>query len=232
MLSDYRPKNRSLILGALALAMFLSLAVSMSVRYGHADVPAAATAADIQPLGAGDKAPYFSVETVDNLPFEFDPRYLERPVVLITFRGGWCPYCNLQLSELRTVIPQIREMGVDVLFLSGDRAERLYDSLNHETQEAIDALDYTILSDADAQAALALGIAFKAADRVLAKRRTAAGDEFRGSSMARHGVLPVPAVFAIDTSGMITFAYANPDYRVRLSGDELIAAASEIAPAS
>ena len=232
MLSDYRPKNRSLMLGALAVAMILSLAVSMSVRYGHADVPVAATAADVQPLGAGDKAPYFSVETVDNLPFEFDPRNLERPVVLITFRGGWCPYCNLQLSELRTVIPQLREMGVDVLFLSGDRAERLYDSLNRETQEAIDALDYTILSDADAQAALALGIAFKASSPVLAKRRTAAGDEFRGSSMARHGVLPVPAVFAIDASGMITFAYANPDYRIRLSGDELIAAASEIAPGS
>jgi len=232
MLSDYRPKNRSLILGALAVAMILSLAVSTSVRFGHADVPAAATAADIQPLGAGDQAPYFSVETVDNRPFEFDPRNLARPVVLITFRGGWCPYCNLQLSELRTVIPQIRELGVDVLFLSGDRAERLYDSLNRETQEAIDALDYTILSDADAQAASALGIAFKAPDRVLIRRRNAAGDEFRGSSMARHGVLPVPAVFAIDASGMITFAYANPDYRVRLSGDELIAAASEIAPAS
>ena len=232
MLSDYRPKNRSLILGALAVAMILSLAVSMSVRYGHADVPVAATAADVQPFGAGDKAPYFSVETVDNLPFEFDPRNLERPVVLITFRGGWCPYCNLQLSELRTVIPQLREMGVDVLFLSGDRAERLYDSLNLETQEAIDALDYTILSDADAQAALALGIAFKASGRVLAKRRNAAGDGFQGSSMARHGVLPVPAVFAIDISGMITFAYANPDYRVRLSGAELIAAASEIAPGS
>jgi peroxiredoxin len=231
MLSDYRPKNRTLIIGVLAVAMILSLAVSTSVRYGHADVPAALTAADIQPLGAGDKAPYFSVETVNNLPFEFDPRNLERPVVLITFRGGWCPYCNLQLSELRTVIPQLREMGVDVLFLSGDRAERLYDSLNRETQAAIGALDYTILSDADAQAAQALGIAFKASDQVLAKRRNA-GDEFRGSSMARHGVLPVPAVFAIDASGMITFAYANPDYRVRLSGAELIAAAREIAPAS
>ena len=54
MLSDYRPKNRSLILGALAFALILSLAVSTSTRYGHADVPAAANAADIQPLGAGD----------------------------------------------------------------------------------------------------------------------------------------------------------------------------------
>ena len=172
------------------------------------------------------------VETVGNERFSFDPRKLARPVVLITFRGGWCPYCNLQLSELRTVIPQIDAMDVDVLFLSGDRAERLYASLSQETQAAIDDLDYTILSDADAQAAIALGIAFKASDRTLAKRRAAAGDGFRGSSMERHGVLPVPAVFAIDVDGTITFAHADPDYRVRLSGEKLIEAAREIAPAT
>jgi len=223
---------RSLILGALATTLILSLVVSNSVQFGHADVPLAATAAEIQPLVAGDNAPFFVVETVDNRLFSFDPRKLAKPVVLITFRGGWCPYCNLQLSELRTAIPRIDEMGVDVLFLSGDRAERLYASLSRETKEDIDNLDYTILSDADAQAALALGIAFKASDRTLAKRRAAAGDEFRGSSMARHGVLPVPAVFAIDVNGTITFAHTDPDYRMRLSGEKLIAAAREIAPAT
>lgn len=231
-MSVNRTTIRSLILSALAIALVLSLVVSNSVHFGHADVAVAATAAEIQPLAAGDKAPFFVVETVDNRPFSFDPRKLERPVVLVTFRGGWCPYCNLQLSELRTVIPQLYAMGVDVLFLSGDRAERLYASLNRETQQDINDLDYTILSDADAQAALALGIAFKASDRTLEKRRAAAGDEFRGSSMARHGVLPVPAVFVVDTTGTITFAHADPDYRVRLSGDKLIAAARAIAPAT
>lgn len=231
-MSINRPVIRSLILVALASTLILSLVVSNSVQFGHADVPAAATAAEIQPLAVGDKAPFFVVETVDNQLYSFEPRELTRPVVLITFRGGWCPYCNLQLSELRTVIPQIDAMGVDVLFLSGDRAERLYASLSRETQTHIDDLDYTILSDADAQAALALGIAFKASDRTLAKRRAAVGDEFRGSSMARHGVLPVPAVFVIDASGTITFAHADPDYRVRLSGERLIDAAREIAPAT
>jgi peroxiredoxin len=223
---------RALILVALASTLVISLAVSNSVHFGHADVPVAATAAEIQPLAVGDEAPFFVVETVNGEFFSFDPRKLARPVVLIIFRGGWCPYCNLQLSELRTVIPQIDAMGVDVLFLSGDRAERLYASLSRETREDIDDLDYTILSDADAQAAIALGIAFRASDRTLTKRRAADGDEFRGSSMARHGVLPVPAVFAIDTSGTITFAHANPDYRVRLPGDKLVAAAREIAPAT
>mgnify|MGYP001818650655 CR=1 FL=1 len=210
--------------------LILSLLVSNSVQFGHADVPVAATAAEIEPLAAGDKAPFFVVETVDGDLFSFDPRELDRPVVLVTVRGGWCPYCNLQLSDLRAGLPQIDAMGVDVLFLSGDRAERLYASLSRETREHISDLKYTILSDADVQAARALGIAFKASDRTLARRRAADGDDFAGSSMARHGILPVPAVFAIDMKGIITFAHADPDYRVRLPGEKLIAAARAIAP--
>ena len=119
-------------------------------------------------------------------------------------------------------------MGIDVLFLSGDRSELLISSLERETQDRIDGLGYTILSDANAQAAIALGIAFKASDRTL-KGRHERGDDIEDSSMARHGVLPVPAVFVVDREGMITFAYANPDYKIRLSPDELLAAASAIA---
>ena len=175
-------------------------------------------------------APRFTVETVSNERFDFDPRNLERPAILIAFRGGWCPYCNVHLSELRHAIPEISAMGIDVLFLSGDRSELLISSLKRETQDYIDGLGYTILSDANAQAAIALGIAFKASDRTLEGRRKK-GDDIGGSSMARHGVLPVPAVFAINREGMITFAYANPDYKIRLSPDELLAAAGAIAVA-
>ncbi|MCP5091559.1 MAG: redoxin domain-containing protein, partial [Gammaproteobacteria bacterium] len=101
MSGRFRVSIRTLILGSLALTMALSLIYSNSIQYGHADVPVASTAAEIQPLAAGDKAPHFTVETMDNERFEFDPRNLERPAVLISFRGGWCPYCNLHLSELR-----------------------------------------------------------------------------------------------------------------------------------
>lgn len=220
--------TRSFILISLATTLVLSLVYSTSIRFGHADVPLAQTAAEIQPLGPGDAAPRFTVETVGNERFDFDPRSLQRPAILIAFRGGWCPYCNMHLSELRHAIPEISAMGIDVLFLSGDRSELLTSSLERETQDHIDGLGYTILSDANAQAAIALGIAFKAPDRTL-KRRHEKGDDIEGSSMARHGVLPVPAVFAVDREGMITFAYANPNYKIRLSSDELLAAAGAIA---
>ena len=147
---------------------------------------------------------------------------------MVTFRGGWCPFCNMHLSELKDVITEIDALGVDVLFLSGDRPDMLYKSLSRETQENIAGLDYQILSDADAQAAIAFGIAFKASQRTI-DRRNQKGQDIEGSSMLRQGVLPVPSVFAIDRSGVIAFAYSNPDYKVRLPAEELLQVATEIA---
>jgi peroxiredoxin len=218
---------RSTVIGALSVVLFMSLTCSMSMQYGHADVPIAESAELAQPLAAGQLAPRFEVRTVENKPFIFDPRELERPVVLITFRGGWCPFCNMHLSELKDVVSDIDALGVDVLFLSGDRPDLLYSTLGRETREDIAGLDYTILSDADAQAAVALGVAFKASQRTI-DRRNEKGQDIDDSSMMRHGVLPVPAVFAVAKDGFIAFAYANSDYKVRLPADELLAVAREI----
>lgn len=219
---------RSSISGALSTVLILSLVCSISMQYGHAEAPIAKTAESIEPLEVGDRAPRFIVETVDGDAYAFDASDLDRPTLLISFRGGWCPHCNMHLSELRTVIPAIDAMGVDVLFLSGDRPALLYRSLQRETQETIANLNYTILSDADAQAAVALGVAFRASSKTI-ERRHEKGDDIEASSMERHGILPVPAVFAVGTDGLIAFAYANPDYKVRLRADELLAVAEQLA---
>lgn len=214
---------------ALLLAMMLyALGTSVTINTGHADAPIAATAAGTQPLEPGDRAPSFQVRTVEGKPFRFDPATLDRPVILVTFRGGWCPYCNMHLSELRHVLPRIRELGVDVLFLSGDRPAQLYASLEADTQQDIDGRHYTILSDADANAAIALGIAFRASDATIG-RRLEKGQDIEGSSMSLHRVLPVPSVFAIGTDGIIAFAYANADYKIRLPADGLLDVARQLA---
>ena len=227
-LSKIRINPRSMILIALWGMLIASLAYSMSIQYGHADAPIADTAEQTTPLSTGDKAPRFIVQSVAGETFDFDPRELERPAIIITFRGGWCPFCNTHLSELRHVIPEISEMGIDVLFLSGDRPELLFESLKAETLEDIAKLDYAIYSDAEAHAAIALGIAFRPSEMTL-NRRKEKGDDIEGSSMRNHDVLVVPAVFAIDTDGVISFAYANPNYRVRLPADELLEVAKTMA---
>jgi peroxiredoxin len=214
---------RSTIPAVLATMLLLSLVCSLSLRHGHADQAIAESAGAVRPLGGGDAAPRFVVRDVSGEPYDFDPRRLERPVVIVTFRGGWCPYCNMHLSELRNVMPDILSLGVDVLFLSGDRPELLYASLEQGTQDDIAGLDYTILSDADAQAAIALGIAFRASARTI-QRRHEKGEDIADSSMLRHGILPVPAVFVVGADGVIAYAFVEPDYKVRLPAEELLAA--------
>ena len=218
---------QSIIVSVFSFVMFLSLVCSLSIQQGHAGGTVAESAQHIRPLQTGQQAPAFVVRAADNAEFAFDPDSLERPVVIIAFRGGWCPYCNMHLSELHTVIPEISAMGIDVLFLSGDRPDLLYTSLVADTQEAIAALDYRIYSDAGAQAAIALGIAFRASDRTI-NRRHEKGQDIGESSMQRHGVLPVPAVYAIDQSGVVRFVFVEADYKVRLPANKLLAAAKEL----
>ena len=215
------------VASGLPLALFMSLVGGSAIGYAHADAPIAETADAVRPLAVGDAAPRFTVRTVEGETFDFDPRRLERPTLLISFRGGWCPYCNFHLSELRHVLPRIRAMNIDVLFLSGDRPELLYKSLSAETQGDIAGLGYTILSDADTEAAVALGIAFRAPARyrqVLPAR----GRDIAESSIARHGILPVPAVFAVDRRGTIAYAFVDADYTVRLPADELLTVAAAL----
>ena len=125
-------------------------------------------------------------------------------------------------------MPEIASLDVDVLFLSGDRPALLYESLEGQTREEIDGLGYRILSDADAHAAVAFGIAFRASGGMVDRLR-ARGSDVDDSSMSRHGVLPVPAVFAVDADGVIRYAFANADYKVRLPADELLAVAQRLA---
>lgn len=223
-------KYRALLPVTLVALLSFSVMSSLAIRVGHADVPIAESADLVKPLRSGDAAPRFVVRNIDGSPFEFNPKRLERPAVLLAFRGGWCPFCNTYLSEMRHVIPAIRELGVDVLFLSGDRPSQLFSSLSMETQNDIAGLNYRLLSDADAQAAVSLGIAFRVSDATI-NRRHEKGDDIDGSAMANHGVLPVPSVFAVDRHGIIRFAFSNADYKIRLPADDLLAAAEAIAAA-
>ena len=128
---------QSMIVSVFSATMILSLVCSLSVQQGHAGGTVADSAQQIEPLQTGQQAPAFVVRSADDKSFAFNPKVLARPVVIVTFRGGWCPYCNMHLSELRTVVPEISAIGIDVLFLSGDRPELLYASLAANTQEAI-----------------------------------------------------------------------------------------------
>lgn len=189
-------------------------------------VPALADIPDspqqVQPLAVGARAPAFSARTTDGLVRTFEPDHYQKPTVVIFYRGGWCPYCNSQLSDLHLVEPKLRKSGFEIVFLSSDRPELLYSSL-----KAPD-IHYTLLSDNRLEAAKAFHIAYHVDEATYAKMREY-GVDLEASTGTKQHELPVPSVFIIDTSGTIRFVYSNPDYKIRLGANELWRAAQPYA---
>ncbi|MFC1688323.1 peroxiredoxin-like family protein [Pseudomonadota bacterium] len=199
------------------LALFC-MAVAVSAQAADHRTEIHADASEVQPLLPGMKAPAFEVLNVEGKPVNFNPDEMEKPLVLSFFRGGWCPYCNLHLAELRKAETELREMGFDIWFISIDRPEQLYASLDQPD------IGYEILSDSGLEATRAFGLAFRVADETVEKYLEWDID-LEGASGETHHVLPAPSTFIIARNGVIRFQYTNPDYAVRLHPDVLLAAA-------
>ena len=131
----------------------------------------------------------------------FSPDGYQRPTIVIFYRGGWCPYCNMQLSDLRLVEPELRERGFEIVFLSTDRPDILYSSL-----KATD-IHYTLLSDSHLEAARPFML-LTAWTRPSRCRRNTASTSRRPPARICYE-LPVPSVFIIDTSGTIRYVYSE-----------------------
>jgi len=206
-------KNISSGLMAVIIMVFSMTAMATSARE---DIHASAD--QVQPLLAGMKAPEFNVRDVRNQPFQFKPGEQNKPVVLTFFRGGWCPYCNLHLSEMRLAEEQLKAMGFEIWFISIDKPELLYESLDEPD------VAYTIYSDSSLDATRSFGLAFRVTDE-LNEKYLGFGIDLERASGEDHHVLPAPATYIIGVDGIINFAYINPDYKVRLHPDVLLAAA-------
>jgi peroxiredoxin len=176
----------------------------------------------VQPLPVGARAPAFAARTADGTVRQFPADGYRRPTILIFYRGGWCPYCNRHLGALKKVEPELLRMGYEVLFLSADRPELLYSSLKEPD------VHYTLLSDSKLKAAEAFGIAFHV-DAAHYQQYSDFGVDLEAASGETHHNLPVPAVFIIDTRGIIRFVHANPDYTTRIAPDELLTVARTVA---
>jgi len=172
-------------------------------------------AIDISPLLIGEKAPPLVLKTVNGKSDSLLNVLSKKPTVLIFYRGGWCPYCNTQLSELQSIETDILKAGYQIIAISPDSPENLKTSIDKHK------LNYQLLSDADMKAAQEFGIAFNVPGASKERLRTSSG----GSNP---GQLPVPAVFVLNREGEILFEYINPDYKKRLKGSFLLSVLKEL----
>lgn len=205
----------------LALCAFAFLSIGLTA-IAHAAQPTPALApspAKIAPLAVGATVPSATVTTLDGATVDLATLGREKPTVLIFYRGSWCPYCNTHLAELAELEPQLLALGYQILAVSPDSAVGLKKAIekNH--------LNYRLLSDAALHASSAFGVAFRLDEKTV-KTYTGYGIALApipGETNAYW--LPVPAVFIVGRDGVIRFAHTDPNYKARLSGPDLLAAA-------
>ncbi|MBD8527647.1 peroxiredoxin-like family protein [Pseudomarimonas arenosa] len=191
-------------------------------------LPLAALAAEfptdpkqVHPPLLGTPLPPAELRDRDGQPVKLAELIGKTPSVLVFYRGGWCPYCNIQLSQLRLTFPGLRELGYKLIAISPDRPESLRATLGDMP------LEYTLLSDSSLSLIGALGIGFRVDDPTLEKYK-GYGIDLEQASGQTHHVLPVPAVFVLDGNQIIQFHYVNPDYRIRVPGGLILEAARSV----
>jgi peroxiredoxin len=132
------------------------------------------------------------------------------PVVIAFYRGGWCPYCNIELRGLQRVLPQIRQFGVSLVAISPQLPDH---SLSTEQKNH---LEFPVLSDVGNTVARQFGIVFKLPADLLATYEAFQHglETMNGKDGAME--LPIPATFVLDRDGVIQLAYVDEDYTRRL----------------
>lgn len=180
-----------------------------------------ASPTNVNPLLIGASIPSITLKTIENKDINLLDLVKDKPTIFIFYRGGWCPYCNLHLGQLRLIEPQLIELGYQLVAVSPDRVEKL-----QETYEK-NKLNYLLLSDSLANAAINFGIAFQLDSQTIESYKKY-GVDLEKYAGEKHHILPVPSVFIVDTTGKIKFQYVNPDYKTRLSSDVILAAAKSV----
>lgn len=122
------------------------------------------------------------------------------------------------MGQLQQIESKLVELGYQIFAISPDLPANLQQSVEKH------GLKYLLLSDSKMTASRAFGIAYRVDHKTLALYK-GYGIDLEKASGESHQQLPVPAVFVLGTDGTIKFEYVNPDYRVRIDPDELLAEA-------
>ena len=168
-------------------------------------------------LRAGDTVPDFSLPNQHGEERRLYDYLAQGPVVLNIYRGGWCPYCNMEMKALHDDLPRIRRRGAILLGLSPELPDRA-----QATAESAD-IDIDILSDRDNRVAEKLGLVF-VLPQALRPIYEKIGIDIAASNGDSSFRLPVPATYIISQDGVITYDFVNSDYTQRLEPSEIVRA--------
>jgi peroxiredoxin len=171
-------------------------------------------------IKVGDVLDPFTLTDATDTPVSLGELVETGSVVIVFYRGGWCPYCNVALRTYqRELLPHLSGFGARLVAISPESPDQ---SLS--TKERAE-LEFTVLSDPGARLAQSIGIAFQQSDEVLDAQRKLGLDltQVNADGATR---LPRPTVLIVDQQRTVVFVDVQPDYTARTEVAEIVAALS------
>jgi len=168
-----------------------------------------------QGIGINDKAPVFIAKDQNGKKVSLKNELKNGNVVLVFYRGQWCPYCNRQLNALQDSLGFIKEKGATLIAVSPEKPTNISRTVEKTTAT------YSVLFDDSLKIMKSYDVAFSV-DTATIEKYKKFGIDFYDANGSNGATLPVPAVYIINRDGIIIFKHFDPDYRKRVSVQEIL----------
>src|SRR3954468_17068529 len=176
-----------------------------------------ASAAASRALQPGDKAPNFELPDPNGRTFILGERLAQGPVVLVFYRGRWCPYCIAQLEELEKARPEFERLKATLVAISPQKLQ--HSGFTAEQH----GLRFNLLTDSGNGVARQYGVAWPLPDSLISHYRGVFVN-LENANAARDWVLPMPSAFVIAADSTIAWSRVDADFTHRAEPAEILAA--------
>jgi len=166
-------------------------------------------------LSVGDSVPVFTIHDVEGNAVSRDDLLKSAPVMIIFYRGGWCPFCNFQTRHLARDYQQFADRGVTPVLISVDRLEGA-----QQLQQEYD-IQFPVLSDPELAALTAFNVKLQVGKQRYDAMKSK-GLDLEEWSKGDHHVIAVSSAFIVDKQGTVQWAHISEDFKTRPSNGQLL----------
>lgn len=166
-------------------------------------------------LKVGDAAPMFAAKDQNGKTVDIKQALKNGPVVMLFYRGQWCPFCNKQLSHFADSLPMLTAKGVSILAVTPETADNVKKTIV-KTKSS-----FPVLEDVGMLIMKQYKVNFAVDENTIAKYK-GYGIDFDKANGSNGANLPVPATYIIGKDGIIKYVFFNVDYRKRASVQDIL----------
>ena len=166
-------------------------------------------------LFINSKAPDFKSKDRNGKDVSLRELRKKGPVVIVFYRGNWCPYCNRHLQQLQDSLQLIKQKGAQLVAITPE----LQDGIQKTIEKT--KASFPILHDEDLKIMKAYDVAFQVDERSMGRYKNAGIDLATINDKKNANYLPVPAVYIVNKDGTITCRFFDSDYKKQISCEEI-----------